>query len=125
MVDEISAALIRYIPGYTICQTLHTKLNTSPLLFIPKCAMTSVRALLQLPFDKFYTNTNAIDSFFPVSLVLIGVEAILLGFTIIQLVRFLSMPNIYLKKIIHVLIGLQLIGMFFKYSINSYICSTL
>jgi len=70
----------------------------------------TMRALLQLPFDTFYTNANAIDSFFPVSLILIGCEAVLLAIALIQLIRFLALPNIYLKKIIHVLIAAQLIA---------------
>jgi hypothetical protein len=72
----------------------------------------TMRSLLQLPFDTFYTNANAIDSFFPVSLILLCCEAILLGIAIVQLFRFAFLPNIYLKKIIHVLIAFQLIGMF-------------
>jgi hypothetical protein len=73
--------------------------------------MTSLnRALLQLPFETFYTHADAIDSFFPVSLVLIFGEAILLGVALIQLIRFVSLPNIHLKKIIHLLIACQLIA---------------
>eukprot|EP00026_Physarum_polycephalum_P009078 Phypoly_transcript_09189.p1 GENE.Phypoly_transcript_09189~~Phypoly_transcript_09189.p1 ORF type:complete len:240 (+),score=10.95 Phypoly_transcript_09189:54-773(+) len=70
--------------------------------------MTTLRVLLQLPFETFYTNANAIDSFVPVSLVLLSCEAVLLLIALIQLVRFLLQPNIFLKKIIHVLIACQL-----------------
>jgi len=48
------------------------------------------------------------DSVVPVSLVLMCAEAILLGVAIIQFIRFIALPNIFLKKIIYALIGLQL-----------------
>jgi len=69
--------------------------------------ISTSRRVLQLPFESFYTSD--IITLIP-NVMLIALEAILLAISCIQIIRFCHCPNIFLKKIIHMLIACQLIA---------------
>jgi len=99
--------LWRFFIWFRITSDLYTH---SPSFALLAMDTPTLRTLLQLPFESFYSNRNALDSYIPSSMIVLLLEGILLCIALVQLLRFCYLPNIYLKKIIHVLIACQLIA---------------